>query len=51
MFHIAGPAESGEGGAAAMQNALNDAQLNEDLGYLNARDFYAVRGRGRNRGR
>ena len=36
-FHITGPAESGEGGAAAMQNALNDAQLNpEDLGYLNA---------------
>jgi 3-oxoacyl-[acyl-carrier-protein] synthase II len=36
-FHITGPAESGEGGAAAMQNALNDAQLNpQDLGYLNA---------------
>ena len=36
-FHITGPAESGEGGAAAMQNALYDAQLNpEDLGYLNA---------------
>jgi 3-oxoacyl-[acyl-carrier-protein] synthase II len=36
-YHITGPAESGEGGAAAMQNALNDAQLNpEDLGYLNA---------------
>ena len=36
-FHITGPAESGEGGAAAMQNALTDAQLNpEDLGYLNA---------------
>ena len=36
-FHITGPAESGEGGAAAMQNAMNDAQLNpQDLGYLNA---------------
>ena len=36
-FHITGPAESGEGGAAAMQNALNDARLNpQDLGYLNA---------------
>ena len=36
-YHITGPAESGEGGAAAMQNALNDAQLNpQDLGYLNA---------------
>jgi 3-oxoacyl-[acyl-carrier-protein] synthase II len=32
-YHITGPAESGEGGAAAMQNALNDAQLNpQDLG-------------------
>ena len=31
--HITGPAESGEGGAAAM-NALNDAELNpQDLGY------------------
>ncbi len=36
-YHITGPAESGEGGAAAMQNALNDAQLNpQDVGYLNA---------------
>ncbi len=36
-FHITGPAENGEGGAAAMQNALNDAALNaEDVGYLNA---------------
>ena len=36
-YHITGPAESGDGGAAAMQNALNDAQLNpQDLGYLNA---------------
>ena len=36
-FHITGPAENGEGGAAAMQNALNDAGLNpEELGYLNA---------------
>lgn len=36
-FHITGPAENGDGGAAAMQNALNDAGLNpEDLGYLNA---------------
>ena len=36
-FHITGPAESGEGGAAAMRNALNDAGLNpHQLGYLNA---------------
>ena len=36
-YHITGPAESGEGGAAAMLNALNDAQLNpQDVGYLNA---------------
>lgn len=36
-YHITGPAENGEGGAAAMQNALNDARLNpEDVGYLNA---------------
>jgi 3-oxoacyl-[acyl-carrier-protein] synthase II len=36
-FHITGPAENGEGGAAAMRNALNDAGLNpEEVGYLNA---------------
>jgi 3-oxoacyl-[acyl-carrier-protein] synthase II len=36
-FHITGPSESGEGGAAAMQKALDDAQLNpHELGYLNA---------------
>ena len=36
-FHITGPSEACEGGAAAMQNALNDAKLNPaDLGYLNA---------------
>jgi 3-oxoacyl-[acyl-carrier-protein] synthase II len=36
-FHITGPAENGEGGAAAMTNALNDAQLDAgDVGYLNA---------------
>ena len=36
-FHITGPSESGEGGAKAMQNALNDAGLNpHELGYLNA---------------
>ncbi|MDB2646853.1 beta-ketoacyl-ACP synthase II [Pseudomonadales bacterium] len=36
-FHITGPSEAGEGGASAMQNALNDAHLNPaDLGYLNA---------------
>ena len=36
-FHITGPAENGEGGAAAMKNALNDASLNpDDVGYLNA---------------
>ena len=36
-FHITGPSESGEGGAAAMQKASDDAQLNpHELGYLNA---------------
>ena len=36
-FHITGPAENGEGGAAAMVNAIKDAQLNVDeIGYLNA---------------
>jgi 3-oxoacyl-[acyl-carrier-protein] synthase II len=36
-FHITGPAENGEGGAASMVNALKDAALNPDqLGYLNA---------------
>lgn len=36
-FHITGPAENGEGGAAAMRNALKDGSLNpEDVGYLNA---------------
>ncbi|MEM7100369.1 MAG: beta-ketoacyl-ACP synthase II [Pseudomonadota bacterium] len=36
-FHITGPAENGEGGAAAMVNAINDAGLNsQDVGYLNA---------------
>ena len=36
-FHITGPAENGEGGAAAMTNALKDAELNpSDVGYLNA---------------
>lgn len=36
-FHITGPAESGEGGAGSMLNALRDAQLNPDqIGYLNA---------------
>lgn len=35
--HITGPAENGEGGAAAMQHALQDAGLNpEEVGYLNA---------------
>ncbi len=36
-FHITGPAENGEGGAMAMENALADGGLNpEDVGYLNA---------------
>jgi 3-oxoacyl-[acyl-carrier-protein] synthase II len=36
-YHITGPAENGEGGAAAMRNALADAKLNpSDIGYLNA---------------
>ena len=35
--HITGPAEAGEGGAAAMRHALANAQLNpSDVGYLNA---------------
>ena len=44
-FHITGPAENGEGGAAAMQNALNDAGLNpEELGYLNAHGTFTPLG-------
>lgn len=36
-FHITGPAENGEGGAAAMKNAMADAKLDKsDVGYLNA---------------
>jgi 3-oxoacyl-[acyl-carrier-protein] synthase II len=36
-YHITGPAENGEGGAAAMRKALLDAELNpDDVGYLNA---------------
>lgn len=35
--HITSPGENGEGGAAAMRNALRDANLNpEDVGYVNA---------------
>jgi len=35
--HITGPSENGEGGAKAMQNALNDGALNpSDIGYVNA---------------
>ena len=45
-FHITGPAENGEGGAAAMRNALRDAELNpEDLGYLNAQRYVNAVGR------
>lgn len=36
-YHITAPAEQGEGGAAAIQQALQSAGLNaEDLGYINA---------------
>ncbi len=36
-YHITGPSENGEGGAAAMMNALKDAGLNADeVGYVNA---------------
>lgn len=36
-FHITGPAENGEGGAASMKNAMTDAGLNPDeVGYVNA---------------
>lgn len=36
-YHITGPSENGEGGAAAMMNALKDASLNADeVGYVNA---------------
>lgn len=35
--HMTSPPDNGEGGAAAMQNALNDAGLNgEEIGYINA---------------
>jgi 3-oxoacyl-[acyl-carrier-protein] synthase II len=36
-YHMTSPPESGEGAARAMQNALNDAQLNKtDIQYINA---------------
>jgi len=36
-YHITGPAENGEGGAASMKNAMTDAGLNpEEVGYVNA---------------
>ncbi len=36
-YHITGPTEDGEGSAASMQNALNDAGMNpEDIDYINA---------------
>ncbi len=36
-YHITGPAENGEGGAASMRNALKDGGLNADqIGYVNA---------------
>lgn len=36
-FHITSPPADGEGAASAMQNALNDANLNpEDIQYINA---------------
>lgn len=36
-YHMTSPPENGEGGAAAMQNALNDAQVSpEQVGYINA---------------
>lgn len=36
-YHMTSPPESGEGAARAMENALNDAQVNaEQVGYINA---------------
>jgi 3-oxoacyl-[acyl-carrier-protein] synthase II len=36
-YHMTSPPEDGEGAAASMQNAINDAQLNaSDIGYVNA---------------
>ncbi|WP_334015193.1 beta-ketoacyl-ACP synthase II [Alteromonas sp. S167] len=36
-YHMTSPPEDGEGAAASMQNAINDAQLNAtDIGYVNA---------------
>ena len=36
-YHMTSPPENGEGAAAAMENALNDAQLSpEKVGYINA---------------
>lgn len=36
-FHVTGPTEDGEGSAAAMTNALQDAGMNPDeVGYINA---------------
>nr|WP_277753614.1 beta-ketoacyl-ACP synthase II [Rosenbergiella collisarenosi] len=36
-YHMTSPPENGDGAARAMQNALNDAQLNaSDIGYINA---------------
>ena len=36
-YHMTSPPENGEGAAAAMENALNDAQLApENVGYINA---------------
>ncbi|WP_339769823.1 beta-ketoacyl-ACP synthase II [uncultured Paraglaciecola sp.] len=36
-YHMTSPPENGEGAAAAMQNALNDASLNaRQVGYINA---------------
>ena len=36
-YHMTSPPENGEGAAAAMENALNDAQLSpEQVGYINA---------------
>lgn len=44
-FHITSPCENGEGAAMAMQNALNDANLNaQDIQYINAHGTSTLQG-------
>lgn len=44
-FHITSPCENGEGAAMAMQNALDDANLNaQDIQYINAHGTSTLQG-------